>query len=72
MKTSDCLIKRCNISSPAGDLKSTVMDRLLRFIDRKYADSGGKWEVSAGALLSNGAAGGFQDPERRCDECEAE
>lgn len=61
-KMSDCLINRYNISSPAGDLKSTVMDRLLRFIDKKYADSGGKWEASAGALLSNGAAGGFQDP----------
>ena len=41
-RTSDCLIIRCNISSPAGDLKSTVTDRLLRFIDRKYVDSGGK------------------------------
>jgi len=54
---------RCNISRPAGDLKSMVMDRLLRFTERKYADSGGKWEVSPGALSSNGAAGGFQDPE---------
>jgi len=62
MKTSDCLINRCSISSPAGDLKSTVIDRLLRFIDRKYADSGGKWEASTGALSGNGAAGGFQDP----------
>lgn len=41
-RTSDCLIMRCKISRPAGDLKSTVMDRLLRFTDRKYADSGGK------------------------------
>ena len=41
-KMSDCLINRCKISSPAGDLKSTVMERLLRFTDRKYADSGGR------------------------------
>lgn len=71
-KISDSLINLCNISSPAGDLKSTVMDRLLRFIDRKYADSGGKWEASMGALSSNGAAGGFQDPERHCHKLRAE
>lgn len=68
IKISDRSISRCNISSPAGDLKSTVMDRLLRFADRKYADSGGKWEASVGAQSSNGAAGGFQDPEGRCCE----
>ena len=63
MKISDRLTSRYNISSPARDLKSTVMDRLFRFIARKYADSGGRWEASAGALSSNGAAGGIQDPE---------
>ena len=64
MKISDRLINRCRISSPAEVLKSTVIERLLRFTDRKYADSGGKWEVSVGALSIRGAAGGLQDPER--------
>ena len=64
-RMSDRLINRCKMSSPAGDLKSTVMERLLRFTDRKYADSDGRWELSPGAPSSRGAAGGLQDPNRR-------
>jgi hypothetical protein len=41
------------------------MERLLRFTERKYADSGGRWEVSFGADSRVGADGVSQDPRER-------
>ena len=50
------------ISRPFGFLKFTVIERLFLFTARKYADSGGRWDVAFGAFSDNGAAGGLQDP----------
>ena len=43
-------------------MKFTVIERLFLFTARKYADSGGRWDVAFGAFSDNGAAGGLQDP----------
>lgn len=60
--TSDFTTSCSSIFRPSGFLKSTVMDLLFLLAARKYADSGGKWEVSAGASGESGAAGGNHDP----------
>ena len=51
------------ISRPSGVLKFTVIDRLFLLTARKYADSGGRWDASDGALSIRGAEGGFHNPE---------
>lgn len=61
-RISERSINRCMISRPSGFLKLTVIERLFRFIARKYADSGGRCVELLGAEESKGAEGGFQDP----------
>jgi len=61
-RMSDDVTSLRTISSPSSVLKLTVIERLLRLIDRKYADSGGKWDDALGASLDRGAEGGFHEP----------